>query len=138
MSRQSDVDRLYDLIDELQARQGGRRTVIDEPDNGWPSHGVYFFFEPEELRADAISMRCVRVGTHGLRDDAKSTLKVRLRQHRGSLSTGGGHHRGSIFRAHIPGFRRIKGVQGYSSLEPADQRPEDSAKTHNFLVTRFS
>jgi hypothetical protein len=37
-----------------------------------------------------------------------------------------------------PGFRRIRGVLGYSRCKLAGQRPETSAKTKNFLVTRFS
>jgi hypothetical protein len=36
-----------------------------------------------------------------------------------------------------PWFRRIKGVQGHADRRPAVQRPEDSAKTENSLVTRF-
>jgi hypothetical protein len=40
----------------------------------------------------------VRVGTHALKCDAESTIWERLRQHRGVARTGGGNHRGSIFR----------------------------------------
>ena len=41
--------------------------------------------------------RVVRVGTHALKSGSKSTLWQRLSQHRGTAS-GGGNHRGSIFR----------------------------------------
>ena len=40
----------------------------------------------------------MRVGTHAVTRDAKSTLWQRLSQHRGPLKSGGGNHRGSIFR----------------------------------------
>ena len=42
--------------------------------------------------------RIVRVGTHALTATSRTTLWKRLSQHRGSLKTGGGNHRGSIFR----------------------------------------
>ena len=41
-------------------------------------------------------------------------------------------------RFYTPGFRRIKGVLGYSSCGSAGQGLETSAKTGNSLVTRFS
>jgi hypothetical protein len=63
----------------------------------WPTRGVYFFFEPgETLSGSGTGNRVVRVGTHALRRDSRSTLWGRLSQHRGSLA--GGNHRGSIFR----------------------------------------
>ena len=39
----------------------------------------------------------VRIGTHAITAGSTSTLRQRLRQHRGQLS-GSGNHRGSIFR----------------------------------------
>lgn len=69
------------------------------------SGGVYFFFEPGEMRTTSgTGPRVVRVGTHALKSGSKSTLWKRLRQHRGTLSgnyPGGGNHRGSIFRLHV-------------------------------------
>jgi len=70
---------------------------------GWPARGVYFFFEPGEVREDGVTPRIVRVGTHGL-TRSKSTLWGRLSQHRGRMGgrmPGGGNHRGSIFRLHV-------------------------------------
>jgi hypothetical protein len=62
------------------------------------SRGVYFFFEPSEGRSDSGGgPRVVRIGTHALGSGSRSTLRQRLGQHRGALS-GGGNHRGSIFR----------------------------------------
>ena len=55
--------------------------------------------EINEFRQDSGNgLRITRVGTHGLKLDAKSTLKQRLTQHKGILKSGGGNHRGSIFR----------------------------------------
>jgi hypothetical protein len=63
-----------------------------------PNRGVYFFFEPLEVRKESgDGPRVVRVGTHALTSGSKSTLRQRLIQHRGQ-SSGLGNHRGSIFR----------------------------------------
>jgi hypothetical protein len=43
-------------------------------------------------------MRVVRVGTHALKADSRTSLWNRLAQHRGPMSTGAGNHRGSVFR----------------------------------------
>ena len=65
----------------------------------WPARGVYFFFEEGEVRRDSgTGPRVVRVGTHGLTAGSSTTLWTRLSQHRGALRSGGGNHRGSIFR----------------------------------------
>lgn len=71
---------------------------------GWPSHGVYFFFEDGESREGGKTLRVTRVGTHALSETSKTTLWKRLSQHRGSVgggNPGGGNHRGSIFRLHV-------------------------------------
>ncbi len=65
----------------------------------WPERGVYFFFEPGEARSDTgEGLRVVRVGTHALTADSKASFWNRLSQHRGAAASGGGNHRGSIFR----------------------------------------
>lgn len=65
----------------------------------WPQRGVYFFFEPHEYRNnDTTNQRVVRVGTHALTANSKTTLWKRLSQHRGSAHAPAGNHRGSIFR----------------------------------------
>ena len=66
---------------------------------GWPQRGVYFFREPGEIRTDTgDGPRIVRVGTHALKSGAGTRLWRRLYQHRGLARSGGGKHRGSIFR----------------------------------------
>lgn len=65
----------------------------------WPKRGVYFFREPGENRTDTgEGPRIVRVGTHALKSGSGTKLWTRLSQHKGQQSTGGGNHRGSIFR----------------------------------------
>ncbi len=52
-----------------------------------------------EMRSDHGSgLRVVRVGTHAVTTTSRTTLWNRLSQHRGVAKTGGGNHRGSIFR----------------------------------------
>lgn len=91
---------LYALLDELAAASGGLRILASSSATlPWPQRGVYFFFEPGELRSHSgTGLRVVRVGTHALKAGAKSTLWSRLAQHKGSTKSGGGNHRGSIFR----------------------------------------
>jgi hypothetical protein len=92
--------RFYSILDQLERKIGGSRKLADCSDYlDWPSRGVYFFMEDSEVRSDTgNSLRIVRVGTHALKADANTTLWTCLSQHRGVTSTGGGNHRGSIFR----------------------------------------
>lgn len=100
MNRAADTARFYDLLSYLAANLGGCRRLAEC--NGrmaWPRRGVYFFFEPGELRNGAgVGSRVVRVGTHALKEGSRATLWQRLSQHRGNAKGGGGNHRGSIFR----------------------------------------
>jgi len=101
--RLRDVRRFYRILDSLESKLGGVRTLAEATGKmEWPRRGVYFFFEPGDLRATSgDGPRVVRVGTHALKAGAKTTLWQRLRQHRGSLKSGGGNHRGSVFRLHV-------------------------------------
>lgn len=98
--RTTDTARFYELLDLLASRIGGpRRLQTCSGALSWPTRGIYFFYEPGEYRsASGKSLRVVRVGTHALKRGARSRLWGRLSQHRGSARTGGGNHRGSIFR----------------------------------------
>src|SRR4051812_9373742 len=103
--REQDTNRLYQLLSHLEDRSGGGKRTLAEStaQSGWPSHGLYFFFERGEHRRDG-DPRVVRVGTHALTATSKTTLWRRLAQHRGQQSgsnPGGGNHRGSIFRLHV-------------------------------------
>lgn len=100
LSRLDDLVQLYALLDRLEQRLDGKHSFVDRNRLiSWPQRGVYFFFEPGEERSDSGNgLRVVRVGTHALTEGSRSTLRNRLSQHRGVLRTGGGNHRGSIFR----------------------------------------
>ena len=96
----SDTARLYELLDSLAARIGGFRFLEDcYRAMNLPQRGVYFFYEYGEYRTGLdTSKRVVRVGTHGLKTGSSRSLRNRLYSHRGSLTSGRGNHRGSIFR----------------------------------------
>ncbi len=105
MSRRDDLDRLYELFDRLRSNVGGTRT-LDECTGymDWPDRGVYFFFAPDERRANGSFPRATRVGTHAVSAGSETTLWDRLRTHRGAQRgtyEGGGNHRGSVFRERV-------------------------------------
>ncbi|QDZ29564.1 hypothetical protein [Noviherbaspirillum sp. UKPF54] len=96
------MDRFYRLLADLEKYpdQGGylRDYTGRTP---FPTRGVYFFREPGQYRSSHTdTLRIVRVGTHAVSANAKSKLWSRLRTHRGTRS-GGGNHRGSVFRLHV-------------------------------------
>ena len=98
-NRVRDLERLYNILNWLASKIGGRRRLADcSGQQEWPSHGIYFFLEDTERRSDSAAHRVVRVGTHALTTTSRTTLWNRLSQHRGVVRTGGGNHRGSIFR----------------------------------------
>jgi hypothetical protein len=113
MSRLADLHRFYDQLEGLSQRLGGTRTLATLSDfRDWPNRGLYFFFETSENRRESGSgPRIVRVGTHALSAGSRSTLRQRLGQHRGQ-ATGGGNHRGSIFRLLIGQALIARGVTG--------------------------
>ncbi len=100
MTRLRDLVRFYDLLSRLEQRLGGcRQLATCHGRSGWPTHGIYFFFEPGEQRSDSgHGLKVVRVGTHALTETSRTTLWNRLSTHRGVARSGGGNHRGSIFR----------------------------------------
>lgn len=92
--------RFYSLVDRLERNVGGERRLADCSGRmDWPRRGVYFFRETGQNRTDTGNgPRIVRVGTHALKAESGTKLWTRLSQHKGQSSTGGGNHRGSIFR----------------------------------------
>jgi hypothetical protein len=99
-TRLSDLRRFYGLLTDLESRLDGARKLRDcSGRDGWPTRGVYFFLENGELRNDTVEgFRVVRVGTHALKSGSRTKIWTRLSQHKGVQKTGGGNHRGSIFR----------------------------------------
>jgi len=98
--RLTHLRRFYSILQSLEEAVADKRVLSEC--NGrmaWPIRGVYFFFEPGEARTESGSgTRVVRVGTHALTKKSQTSLWQRLSQHRGTQSTEGGNHRGSIFR----------------------------------------
>ena len=99
-ARTDDLVRFYALLDRLERNIGGARKLDDCSGRmDWPRRGVYFFRESGENRSDSgDGPRIVRVGTHALKAGSGTKLWARLSQHKGQPGTGGGNHRGSIFR----------------------------------------
>ncbi len=113
MDRRSDLVRFYALINSLEEKLGGKRTLAECSGRmNWPMRGAYFFFEAGEERCNSgRGPRVVRVGTHALTAKSRTTLWNRLSQHRGVEKTGGGNHRGSIFRLIVgSALKRLDGV----------------------------
>jgi hypothetical protein len=100
MNRLADLVRFYEILGSLENSLGGKRILADcDGRMVWPDRGVYFLFEPGETRSDSGSgPRVVRVGTHALKAGSGTSLWQRLSQHREIAATGGGNHRGSVFR----------------------------------------
>lgn len=100
--RKDDLDVFYRLISKLEQTIGGARKLCDCSGYlDWPNRGVYFFQEAGELRDNSNQLRIVRVGTHALKTGSKTKIWNRLSQHKGQQRSGGGNHRGSIFRSII-------------------------------------
>jgi hypothetical protein len=99
-ARLNHLQRFYSILANLSLKIGGSRFLSSCSGRmNWPSRGVYFFQEPGEVRTDSgIGPRIVRIGTHALSSNSRTKLWTRLLQHKGQRSTGGGNHRGSIFR----------------------------------------
>jgi hypothetical protein len=101
MNRREDLDCFYRIIAILREKCLGFRCLKEcTQKSDWPARGVYFFFEDDEFREDGSTLRVVRVGTHAVSANSRTTLWNRLHTHRGA-SSGGGNHRGSIFRKRV-------------------------------------
>jgi hypothetical protein len=111
-SRLPDLVRFYELLATLENKIGSpRKLAVCSGRMDWPKRGVYFFFEDGETRSDTgDGPRVVRVGTHALTVGSGTRLWTRLSQHKGQAKTGGGNHRGSIFRL-IVGMALIKKLE---------------------------
>jgi hypothetical protein len=107
MARRDDIDRFYDLLDDLERRVGGvRKLKACTGYMDWPDRGVYLFLEPGERRASTDQPRVTRVGTHAVSEGSSTSLWDRLKQHYGTGSRSsnhphGGAHRGSVYRKRV-------------------------------------
>ncbi len=97
--RLAHLERFYSVLNSLREHQAARTLGECVGRLDWPRRGVYFFMEEGESRTDSgAGPRIVRVGTHALKPGSTTQLSTRLAQHRGQHKSGGGNHRGSIFR----------------------------------------
>ena len=139
-SRLDDLKRFYSSLALLEKRLGGASRLSDCTGHmKWPARGIYFFRETDEVRADSGNgPRIVRVGTHALKAGSKTKLWTRLKQHKGTASSGGGNHRGSIFRL-IVGAALIKKVGlDYPSWGKGDTAPPEVRKLEQPLEGKVS
>jgi len=97
------LDQLYGMLDRVIDFNGGTIMTLDQylSERYSFKRGIYFFYDPNESRTTLLNQpRIVRVGTHAVSKGSKSTIRNRLKQHRGTFN-GLGNHRGSIFRGHV-------------------------------------
>ena len=105
----------------------------------WPARGIYFFMEAGEVRADSGNgPRIVRVGTHALKAGSKTKLWTRLKQHKGVARTGGGNHRGSIFRRIVGAALSERDGLNYPSWGKGDSAPREVRKLEQPLERTVS
>ncbi len=97
----TDLKRFYSLLDESIDTLGGPQNSgqLHRPYRLAASGSVFLSGARENRTGSGSEPRVVRVGTHALKAGSQSTLWGRLAQHRGQGNTGGGNHRGSIFRS---------------------------------------
>lgn len=67
MNRRSDIDQFYYLLGHLEMNVDGKQQLKDcDGYMDWQDRGVYFFFAPDEHRANEDYLRLTRVGTHAI------------------------------------------------------------------------
>lgn len=136
MSRLEDLKRFYEILDRLESKIGGERTLARcDGRMNWPQRGVYFFREPSEERSDSGNgLRIVRVGTHATTGSSRTKLWSRLKAHKGIERSGGGDHRSSVFRRAV-GEALIKrdGIECPTwDLKNKDPRVNSSVREREF------
>ncbi|HUZ32070.1 MAG TPA: hypothetical protein VMV19_08195 [Xanthobacteraceae bacterium] len=134
MERLKDLILFYSILSNIERNIGGARKLSDCSGRmDWPERDVYFFMESGENRTDSgIGLRIVRVGTHALGAGSGTKLWTRLSQHKGQANTGGGNHRGSIFRLLVgTALLRHHGYEqptwGSGSTASAEVRADETA-----------
>ena len=102
-SRRQNVDNFYNILWEAEQKFGlwdCKKLAEAHLSNKFYDSGVYFFYEPGELRAGHKNWgRIVRVGTHRVSLGKTATLFDRLKNHFGKEDGSGGNS--SIFRVHV-------------------------------------
>ena len=100
LERRSAVQKIYAQF-ERHEKGTNLFTLQEALRHDLPNQGVYFFFDPNEpTQFSKVVPRLVRVGTHGVSEGSKASLRNRLRTHLGT-GEGLGNHRSSVFRLHV-------------------------------------
>jgi hypothetical protein len=138
--RISDLRAFYALLASLAEITGGARRLASCSGRlRWPRRGVYFFMEEGENRSNSGNgLRIVRVGTHALKKDTETKLWTRLSQHRGQERTGGGNHRGSIFRLIVGTALIARNGQKFPTWGEGNNAPADVRATEFALECEVS
>ena len=139
-SRLDHLKQFYASLASLEERLGGARRLSDcSGYMKWPTRGIYFFMEAGEVRANIGDCpRIVRVGTHALKAGSKTKLWNRLYQHKGVTSSGGGNHRGSIFRRIVGAALIERDGLDYPSWGKGDTAPREVRKLEQPLERTVS
>ena len=138
--RQCHLERFYRSLGRLEQYFGGARKLSDCSGRmNWPLRGVYFFREVDENRHDTGNgPRIVRVGTHALKAGSSTKLWRRLSQHKGQVRSGGGNHRGSIFRLIVGTALIEKDGHDYPSWGQRSSAPREVRMSERPLEQRVS
>jgi hypothetical protein len=138
--RISDLQNFYGLLGSLAEKVGGARKLSACSGRlKWPPRGVYFFLEDGEVRSDSgTGPRIVRVGTHALTKGSGTKLWNRLKAHRGQTKTGGGNHRGSIFRLIVGTAIMARSGHDFSSWGHGNKAPADVRSSEYALECEVS
>lgn len=138
--RLDNLKRFYTVLTVLEKSLGGARRLSDCSGRmNWPGRGIYFFQEPGECRTDTgDGHRIVRIGTHALKSGSATKIWTRLSQHRGPARSGGGNHRGSIFRLIVGTALIEKNGHDYSSWGQGSSAPRDIRESEQPLERAVS
>ena len=128
MNRHADLKTFYNLLEQLEKKIGGRRLLFNcNGSMNWPKKGIYFFMENGEYRSNSSDFRIIRVGTHALRINARSTLWQRLKQHKGN-NQGVGENSLDTNRQPIESTVPSLNMQGAPEDEPAGVNRQPTEK----------
>jgi len=100
---EKNIKKLYDYLFELADKTEQPRLLKECKKRGkyWPDKGVYFILDSSESsKTSGKNPKIVRIGTHQVRVNSKSTLWGRIKAHKGTNNEDG-YHRSSVFRIHV-------------------------------------
>lgn len=130
---ESYLDDVYTIIERV-IRARGLAAFREAIRADMPNAGIYLFFDPREPRLrDVNRLRVVRIGTHGVSNGSKASLRDRMRTHFGTTG-GGGNHRSSIFRLHVGQSLIQRGDAKDVRTWGSTTQPSDPSDVHSEAV----